>query len=33
VLRGLQTGKAILMEGSPGVGKTSLIEGLAKEAG
>lgn len=33
VLRGMQTGKAILMEGSPGVGKTSLIEALAKDAG
>lgn len=30
VLRGLQLNKAILLEGSPGVGKTSLVSALAK---
>ena len=33
VMRGLQLNKAILLEGSPGVGKTTLIEALAKVAG
>lgn len=30
LLRGLQLNKAILLEGSPGVGKTSLVIALAK---
>lgn len=30
LLRGLQLNKAILLEGSPGVGKTSLVTALAK---
>lgn len=30
LLRGLQLNKAILLEGSPGVGKTSLVSALAK---
>jgi hypothetical protein len=33
VLRGLQLNKPILLEGSPGVGKTSLVVALAKAAG
>lgn len=33
VLRGLQLTKPILLEGSPGVGKTSLVMALAKAAG
>lgn len=33
VLRGLQLGKALLLEGSPGVGKTSLVAALARAAG
>jgi midasin len=33
VLRGLQLKKPILLEGSPGVGKTSLVAALAKAAG
>ena len=33
VLRGLQLTKPILLEGSPGVGKTSLVAALAKAAG
>lgn len=33
VLRGLQLTKPILLEGSPGVGKTSLVTALAKAAG
>lgn len=34
VLRGLQlSGRAILLEGSPGVGKTSLVTALAQAAG
>lgn len=33
VLRGLQLGKALLLEGSPGVGKTSLVSALAQAAG
>lgn len=30
LLRGLQLQKAVLLEGSPGVGKTSLVTALAK---
>lgn len=33
VLRALQLKKAILLEGSPGVGKTSLVAGLAAATG
>ncbi|KAF5303068.1 hypothetical protein FQR65_LT08397 [Abscondita terminalis] len=33
LLRGLQLNKAILLEGSPGVGKTSLVMALAKSVG
>ena len=33
VLRGLQLSKPILLEGSPGVGKTSLVSAIAKSAG
>ncbi|RLU23785.1 hypothetical protein DMN91_003993 [Ooceraea biroi] len=33
LLRGLQLSKPILLEGSPGVGKTSLVSALAKAAG
>ncbi|XP_014485932.1 PREDICTED: midasin [Dinoponera quadriceps] len=33
LLRALQLGKPILLEGSPGVGKTSLVSALAKAAG
>ena len=33
VLRALQVCKSILLEGSPGVGKTALIEALATAAG
>jgi midasin len=33
VLRALQLRKAVLLEGSPGVGKTSLIAGLAAATG
>ncbi|KAF5287728.1 hypothetical protein FQA39_LY15748 [Lamprigera yunnana] len=33
LLRGLQLSKAILLEGSPGVGKTSLVTAVAKSSG
>lgn len=33
LLRALQLNKPILLEGSPGVGKTSLVSALAKAAG
>lgn len=33
LLRGIQLNKAILLEGSPGVGKTSLVVALAKSTG
>lgn len=33
LLRGMQLNKAILLEGSPGVGKTSLVMELAKSTG
>ena len=33
ILRAMQSKKAVLLEGSPGVGKTSLIEALAKASG
>ena len=33
VLRGMQLRKAVLLEGSPGVGKTTLVAALAKAAG
>ena len=33
VLRALQLRKAVLLEGSPGVGKTSLVAALAKATG
>lgn len=33
VLRGLQLSKPLLLEGSPGVGKTSLVTAIAQAAG
>ncbi len=33
VLRALQLARPVLLEGSPGVGKTSLVAALAKSAG
>ena len=33
VLRGLQLARPILLEGSPGVGKTSLVAAIAKASG
>ena len=33
LLRGMQLNKAILLEGPPGVGKTSIIESLGKVVG
>ena len=33
VLRAMQLRKAVLLEGSPGVGKTSLVAAIAKATG
>jgi midasin len=33
LLRAFSLGKPVLIEGSPGVGKTSLVENLAKQTG
>ena len=33
ILRALQIGKPVLLEGSPGIGKTSLVEALARRLG